>query len=176
MLRRSRTCRFRKSGVSVDLGVGIISFIKRMTNKGGRNSLIKVSRQNSKRPEPTADIWSLITRETICVTCESRSRREGEKLRSAGRHFPPVIWRGDRRRIRGEQLAFVLLNYRWHARALQVCGGSANGICMMPIMNNDSIDLMIKEMVFQVIEFISMLQHQVDIFVNPRRNFTYDHA
>ena len=120
-----------------------------MTNKGGRNSLIKVSRQNSKRPEPTADIWSLITRETICVTCESRSRREGEKLRSAGRHFPPVIWRGDRRRIRGEQLAFVLLNYRWHARALQVCGGSANGICMMPIMNNASIDLIIKEVVFQ---------------------------
>ena len=89
-------------------------------------------------------------RPSLLSTCESRSRREGEELRPAGRHFPPVIWRGNRRQIRGEQLAFVPTKLQVaRARALQVCGGSANGICMMPIMNNDSIDLIIEVMVFQ---------------------------
>ena len=126
--------------------------IHKGTNKGDRKWLIKV--YPAKTPKPAAaDIWSLITGETICVlssllsSCDARGGgaqsiygEEGRAVRTAGRHFRPMIWRGGPR-PRGDQgrVTRVRPVKLQVARALQVCGG-ASGICMMPIMNNDSID------------------------------------
>ena len=115
--------------------------IHKGTNKGDRKWLIKV--YPAKTPKPAAaDIWSLITGETICVLAivQLRRQRGRRAVRTAGRHFRPMIWRGGPR-PRGDQgrVTRVRPVKLQVARALQVCGG-ASGICMMPIMNNDSID------------------------------------